>query len=379
MDGLSPIIEKVMSEEDLDFQDGLLLMRSKNLPLIGALADHLRKKTAGDRVMFVTNCHINYSNVCTSKCKFCAYFREEGQKGAFTLTIEEILEKAERALQMGATELHIVGSLNPKLPFEYYEEVLSKLHEKYPAMSLKAYTAVEIAYLAGSTGMSVKDVLERLKKAGLTGLPGGGGEIFNDKTRKRICPDKISGKQWLDVMETAHRLGLKSNATMLYGHIESPEDIVDHILQIRGMQKKTGGFQAFIPLRFHPDNTDLQKKGIIKFAPTGFDDLKMIAVSRLLLNGYVNNIKTYWVMAGEKMAQIALHYGANDIDGTVMEERITHAAGGATPEYMPKDRLIHLIKNAGRIPVERTTNYEVIREYDNSNMYISLKDNQLKS
>ena len=386
MDELSHVIEKVMSEEELDFQDGLLLMRSKNLPLIGALADHLRKKTAGDRVMFVTNCHINYSNVCTSKCKFCAYFREEGQEGAFTLTIEEILEKAERALQMGATELHIVGSLNPKLPFEYYEEVLSKLHEKYPAMSLKAYTAVEIAYLAGSTGMSVKDVLERLKKAGLTGLPGGGGEIFNDKTRKRICPDKISGKQWLDVMETAHGLGLKSNATMLYGHIESPEDIVDHILRIRGLQKKTGGFQAFIPLRFHPDNTDLQKKGIIKFAPTGFDDLKMIAVSRLLLNGYVNNIKTYWVMAGEKIAQIALHYGANDIDGTVMEERITHAAGGATPEYMPKDRLIHLIKNAGRIPVERTTNYEVIREYDtgkdrsaNSNMYISLKDNQLKS
>src|SRR3990170_5895962 len=223
MDGLSPIIEKVMSEEDLDFEDGLLLMRSKNLPLIGALADHIRKKTAGDRVMFVTNCHINYSNVCTSKCKFCAYFREEGQKGAFTLTIEEILEKAERAVQMGATELHIVGSLNPKLPFEYYEEVLSKLHEKYPAMSLKAYTAVEIAYLAGSTGMSVKDVLVRLKKAGLTSLPGGGGEIFNEKTRKRICPDKISAKQWLDVMETAHGQGLKSNATMLYGHIESPE------------------------------------------------------------------------------------------------------------------------------------------------------------
>lgn len=364
MDELSPVIEKVTSGEDLDFQDGLLLLRSKNLPLIGALADRLRKKTSGDRVMFVTNCHINYSNVCTSKCKFCAYFREEGQEGAFTLTIEEILEKAERASQMGATELHIVGSLNPKLPFEYYEEVLSKLHEKYPAMSLKAYTAVEIAYLAGSTGMCVKDVLERLKKAGLTGLPGGGGEIFNDKTRKRICPDKISANQWLDVMETAHMLGIKSNATMLYGHIETPEDIVDHILRIRELQKKTGGFQAFIPLRFHPDNTDLQKDGIVKFGPTGFDDLKMIAVSRLLLNGYVNNIKSYWVMAGEKIAQIALHYGANDIDGTVMEERITHAAGGATPEYMPKDRLIHLIRNAGRIPVERTTNYEVIREYD---------------
>jgi len=363
MDELSPIIEKVQSKKDLSFEDGLLLLSSKNLPLIGALADHVRKNTVGDRVMFVSNCHINYSNVCSSKCKFCAYFREEGQNGAFTLTIDEIMEKAENASKMGATELHIVGSLNPKLPFEYYEELLSRLHEKYPAMSLKAYTAVEIAHLAETTGMGVKEVLMRLKKAGLTGLPGGGGEIFNEETRKKVCPDKISGERWLEVMETAHSLGIKSNATMLYGHIETPQDIIDHILRIRETQKKTGGFQAFIPLKFHPDNTELQKKGIVKFGPTGFDDLKMIAVSRLLLNGYVNNIKTYWVMAGEKMAQIALHYGANDIDGTVMEERITHAAGGATPEFMPKERLIHLIRNAGRIPVERTTNYEVIREY----------------
>ncbi|MBU3967541.1 MAG: aminofutalosine synthase MqnE [Euryarchaeota archaeon] len=363
MDEISPLIEKVNAKEDLSFDDGMLLMSSKNLPLIGALADHVRKNTVGDRVMFVSNCHINYSNVCASKCKFCAYFREEGQNGAFTLSIDEIMEKAENASKMGATELHIVGSLNPKLPFEYYEVLLLRLHEKYPAMSLKAYTAVEIAHLAKTTGMSAKEVLMRLKKAGLTGLPGGGGEIFNEETRKKVCPDKISGERWLEVMETAHSLGIKSNATMLYGHIETPQDIIDHILRIRETQKKTGGFQAFIPLKFHPDNTELQKKGIVKFGPTGFDDLKIIAVSRLLLNGYVNNIKTYWVMAGEKMAQIALHYGANDIDGTVMEERITHAAGGATPEYMPKERLIHLIRNAGRIPVERTTNYEVIREY----------------
>ncbi len=363
MEELSQIIEKIQASKDLDFDDGMLLMESKNLSLIGALADHSRKKTVGDRVMFVTNCHINYTNVCTSKCSFCAYFREEGQNGAFTLTIEEILGKAEKASQMGATELHIVGSINPKLPFEYYEEILMRLHENYPSMSLKAYTAVEVAHLADAAGMSIKEILSRLKKAGLSGLPGGGGEIFNEDTRKKVCPGKISGERWLEVMETAHRLGIKSNATMLYGHIETPADIVDHILRIRNTQKKTGGFQAFIPLRFHPDNTDLKKSGMVKFGPTGFDDLKVIAVSRLLLNGYVNNIKTYWVMAGEKIAQVALHYGANDIDGTVMEERITHAAGGAEPEYMPKDRLIHLIINAGRIPVERTTNYEVIREY----------------
>ncbi|CAG0969662.1 aminodeoxyfutalosine synthase [Methanosarcinales archaeon] len=363
MEDLSTIINKVQSSEELDFEDGLLLMRSRNLSLIGALADNVRKKTVGDQVMFVTNCHINYSNVCNSKCKFCAYFREEGQNGAFTLSIDEIMEKAEKASIMGATELHIVGSLNPRLPFEYYEEILIKIHEKYPAFSLKAYTAVEIAHLSQISGMSVREVLLRLKKAGLTGLPGGGGEIFNEKTRKQVCPDKISGERWLKVMETAHGLGIKSNATMLYGHIEIHGDIVDHILRIRQLQKKTRGFQAFIPLRFHPDNTYLQKNGIVTEGPTGFDDLKTIAVARLLLNGYINNIKSYWVMLGEKMSQIALSYGANDIDGTVMEERITHAAGGAAPEYMPKDRIIHLIRNAGRIPVERTSNYEIIREY----------------
>lgn len=361
MEELAAIIEKIKSQEELDFDDGMALMESRNLLLIGALADDVRKKTVGNRVMFVTNCHINYTNICTSKCIFCAYFREEGQKEAFTLTVEEVMEKAERASRMGATELHIVGSLNPKLPFDYYEEVLARLHEKYPAISLKAYTAVEIAYIAETAGMSVKEVLMRLKKAGLTSLPGGGAEIFNEETRKKLCPNKISGEEWLAVMETAHSLGIKSNATMLYGHIETPSDIVDHILRIRKLQKKTKGFQAFIPLRFHPENTLLQKSGI-KFGATGFDDLRTIAVSRLLLNGCVNNIKTYWVMVGEKLAQIALHYGANDIDGTVMEERITHAAGCAAPEYMPKGRLIHLIKNAGRIPVERTTNYEVIKK-----------------
>ncbi len=363
MEELSGIIEKIQYSEELDFEDGMLLMESKKLPLIGALADYVRQKTVGDGVMFVTNCHINYTNVCTSKCRFCAYFREEGQKGAFTLTIDEIMEKAENAARMGATELHIVGSLNPALPFEYYEEILSRLHQKYPAMSLKAFTAVEIAHLAKTSGMSAREVLLRLKKAGLTGLPGGGGEIFNEETRKKVCPDKITGEQWLKVMETAHSLGIKSNATMLYGHIETHSDIVDHILRIRKLQEKTGGFQAFIPLKFHPDNTELQKNGLVRYGPTGFDDLKIIAVSRLLLNGYINNIKTYWVMVGEKLAQVALHYGANDIDGTVMEERITHAAGGATPEYMPKEKLIRLIRNAGRIPVERTSNYEIIKEY----------------
>ncbi len=363
MEELSGIVEKVNTNEELDFEDGLVLMNSKNLGLIGALADHVRKKTVGDRVMFVTNCHINYSNVCTSGCRFCAYFRKEGQNGAFTLTIEDILKKAEYAHGQGATEFHIVGSLNPALSFEYYEDLILKLHERYPDISLKAFTAVEIAHIAKISGMSIREVLIHLKMAGLTGLPGGGGEIFNEETRNKICPEKISGKVWLEVMETAHGLGIKSNATMLYGHVETCEDIVDHITKIKELQKKTNGFQAFIPLKFHPDNTLLQKEGIIRNGPTGFDDLKIIAVSRLLLNGYINNIKSYWVMLGEKIAQIALHYGANDMDGTVMDEHIAHAAGGISPEYMPKDRLIYLIRKAGRIPVERTSDYKIIKEF----------------
>lgn len=361
MDELSSVVKKVQASEELDFEDGMLLMGSRNLSLIGALADHVRKKTVGDRVLFATNCHMNYTNVCISKCSFCAYFREKGQEGAFTLTIDELMEKAQKAHSMGATELHIVGSLNPGLPFEYYEEMLSRLHENYPAISLKAYTAVEIAYISETSGMSIKEVLLRLKKAGLTSLPGGGGEILNEEIRKQLCPRKISGRRWLEVMEIAHRLGIKSNATMLYGHIETSEDIIDHILSIRNLQKKTRGFNAFIPLSFHPENTELQKK--VK-GPTGFDDLKTIAVSRLLLSGYINNIKTYWVMVGEKLAQIALNFGANDIEGTVMEERITHAAGGTAPEYTPKERIVHLIKNAGRIPAQRNTHYEIIKEYD---------------
>jgi aminodeoxyfutalosine synthase len=363
MEELTAIVEKVQSSQELDFDDGLSLMGSRNLSLIGALADYVRKKTVGDRVMFVTNCHINYTNICASKCRFCAYFREHGQEGAFTLGVDEILEKASKALDMGATELHIVGSLNPDLPFEYYEELVSRLHEKYPMLTLKAFTAVEIDHLSQISGMRVRDVLIRLKKAGLSALPGGGAEIFNEETRKKLCPHKISGERWLEVMEIAHRVGVMSNATMLYGHIETHADIVDHILRIRRLQKKTGGFQAFIPLRFHPDNTDLQKTGEVVSGQTGYDDLKIIAVSRLLLSGHINNIKTYWVMVGEKLAQTALHYGANDIHGTVMEERITQAAGGDAPGYIPKERLIHLIKNAGRIPVERTTNYEMIKEY----------------
>ncbi len=354
------VAEKVVAGEELGFEDGLVLMESGNLPFLGVLADFVRRERVGDRVMFVTNRHINYTNVCVSKCKFCAYYRDEGAPGAFTLSREEIMERVEEARGMGVTELHIVGSLNPGIPFEFYEEMLREIRDRYPGMTLQAFTAVEISFFAQQTGMSVREVLERLRDAGLTSLPGGGAEIFNPHVRERVCPNKISGERWLEVMETAHRMGIRSNATMLYGHLESPGDIVDHILRLRDLQKKTGGFQSFIPLSFHPQNTQLES---FVQGPTGFDDLKVIAVSRLLLRGWIDNIKTFWIMVGEKLAQVSLFYGANDLDGTVVEEKITHAAGAKTSEYLPREKIIRLIRGAGRIPVERTTNYEIVRIY----------------
>ncbi|HID26545.1 MAG TPA: aminofutalosine synthase MqnE [Methanosarcinales archaeon] len=361
---LDSIKEKILKDEELDFEDGVAVLKSNNLPLIGALANYACKKKVGNYCYFVTNQHINYTNICENKCKFCAYYREEGENGAFTLSKNEIMKRALEASKIGVTELHIVGGLNPNLPFEYYEDMLKTLREKYPNMSLQAFTAIEIDYIAKKSGNSIKEVLLRLKEAGLTSLPGGGAEIFNKHIRTRICPNKISGDRWLKVMEIAHNLGIPSNATMLYGHIEKKEDIVHHILKIRDLQKRTNGFQSFIPLSFHPHNTELLKEGLVHYGSTGFEDLKIFAVSRLLLKDYINNIKTFWVMFGEKLAQVTLFYGSNDIDGTVIEEHITHEAGATTPNYLPKQEIIHLIKNAGKIPVERTTNYDILRIYE---------------
>jgi aminodeoxyfutalosine synthase len=358
---LEPIVDKVLSKHPLNFEDALAILESKNLSLLGALADHVCRQTTGEHVTFALNRHINYTNICNSKCRFCAYHREPGDRDAYTLSLDEILQKVEEADRMGVRELHIVGALNPALEFSFFENMIEQIHTQYPHMGIKAFTAVEIAHMSQQAELSIKEVLERLKKAGLTCMPGGGAEIFNPRVRAQLCPEKISGETWLDIMEKAHRLGIPTNATMLYGHIETPADIIDHLMKLRSLQQKTGGFQAFIPLRFHPQNTKLQN---IKTPPTGFDDLKIILLSRLMLTGYIDNIKAYWVMLGEKLAQIALLYGANDLEGTVMEERITHAAGATTEEYLPRERLISLIKAAGRIPAERTTTYDIVKVYD---------------
>jgi aminodeoxyfutalosine synthase len=306
-------------------------------------------------VYFVQNMHINPTNICVNRCKFCAFSRSKGEPGAYEMSIDDILMKA-RSAEKGVRELHIVSGLHPDLPFEWYLDLLQALKKEFPKIHLKAFTAVEIDYLSKLAGLGLKDTLLKLKEAGLGSMPGGGAEIFNSAVRSTLCAEKISGDRWLEVIEAAHGIGLKSNATMLYGHIETAEHRIDHLLKLRDLQDRTGGFQAFIPLSFHSQNTEIKKSAYT----TGFDDLKTLAISRLILDNF-DHIKAYWVMLGEKIAQVSLSFGVDDLDGTVVEERITKAAGGTTDGSMTKDDIVHLIKQAGRTPVERDTVYNLVK------------------
>jgi len=362
---IADIAGKVLSGDRLNREDGIALFKSNDLLQIGALADELQRQKNGDVVTFVVNRHINYTNVCVSGCKFCAYYRREGEPGAYTLSMDDIMKKIDDSAGLGITELHVVGSHHPDLPFEFYVDMLEQIHEKYPDIHIKAFTAAEIEYFSRISGHGTRDVLKRLKNAGLKSLPGGGAEIFNEDLRKKVCPNKITGEGWIGVMEEAHSLGIKSNATMLFGHVEREEDRVDHLIRLREAQEKSGGFQGFIPLPFHPANTALLREGLVsETGPSGSDILKTISISRIMLEGYIDNIRAYWIMTGKKLAQIALHYGANDIDGTVIEENITHAAGANTEEFLPKSEIIDMIQRAGRIPAQRTTTYEIVDYYE---------------
>jgi aminodeoxyfutalosine synthase len=349
------IKEKVLSSKRLTRKDGIDLFRSNDLLALGRMAEHVAQKKHGNRVYFVRNMHINPTNICVNRCKFCAFSRSKGEPGAYEMSIDDILHKA-RSAEKGVREFHIVSGLHPDLPFEWYLDMLQALKKEFPKIHLKAFTAVEIDYLSRLSGMSLTDTLLKLKEAGLGSLPGGGAEIFNTTVRNTLCAEKISGGRWLEVIKAAHRVGLKTNATMLYGHIETYEHRIDHLLKLRELQDKTGGFQAFIPLSFHSQNTEIKKSAYT----TGFDDLKTLAISRLMLDN-IDHIKAYWVMLGEKIAQVSLSFGVDDLDGTVVEERITKAAGGTTDGSMTKDDIVYLIKQAGRIPVERDTVYNVVK------------------
>ena len=353
------IAEKVHSGARIDEAEALLLFEHGDLLALGELAQAVNERRNGRRVFFNINRHINHTNICVNRCRFCAFYRTADQPGAYLMTMDEIRGRAEEALREGATEIHVVGGLHPDLPFEFYLELLGTIKAVSPDLHVKAFTAVEIAYLAGLAALSIPQTLEKLKEAGLGSLPGGGAEIFAPAVRNQLCPEKLSGAAWLAIMGQVHAAGLKSNSTMLYGHLESIADRVDHMRQLRELQDRTGGFQVFIPLAFQPEHSQLKIGGA---GTGGVDDLRTLAVSRIYLDNFAN-IKAYWVMLGEKIAQVSLAFGVNDLDGTVAEERIGHEAGADTPQTMSRDSIISMIKKAGRIPVERDTLYRELRVY----------------
>jgi aminodeoxyfutalosine synthase len=349
---LPSIREKVEAGERLSFEDGLALEGSNDLFALGSMANLVRERINGNDAYYNVNMHLNPTNVCVFTCDFCAFRADLDEARAYVMTEEQVLERARQAHERGATELHIVGGLHNKLPFDYYVDVVRWVHDAYPELHIKAYTGVEIEFFARIARLSIREVVQRLVDAGLGSLPGGGAEIFHPEVREKICGAKASTETWLEVHRTAHRLGLHSNATMLYGHIDGPKHRVDHLIRLRELQDETGGFQTFIPLAFHPDNSrmdDLPK-------PSGVMDLKTMAVSRLMLDNFPH-IKAYWVMLGIKTAQVALSFGADDIDGTVVHETIYHEAGAETPQEVTVAEIRRLIAEAGRVPVERDTLY----------------------
>ena len=357
---LTGIKDKLRDGEPLSFDDGVALYRHPNLLEVATLANEVRQRLHGDRTYFNRNLHINATNVCVASCMFCSFARlKPGDAGAYTMSHEEAWGKLRARVDAGEplTEVHIVNGLHDGLPFDYYEELLRGLKRLKPSIHLKAFTAVEIFFFHQHFGLPIRTVLERLHAAGMDSLPGGGAEIFAPKVRKKICDDKCTADEWLEVHRTAHQLGLRSNCTMLYGHIETDEDRVDHLLRLRALQDETHGFQTFIPLAFHPDGNALMRLP----GPTGVEDLRTYAVSRLVLHN-IPHLKAYWVMLGVKTAQSALWFGADDLDGTVQEEKIYHMAGAETPQAMTPAEIVRLIRTAGREPVERDTLYNVVAE-----------------
>jgi aminodeoxyfutalosine synthase len=360
---LDTVREKVHANERLGFEDGLTLLESDDLLTLGELADTARRVRGGDdRVFFVQNLYLNQTNVCRVKCKFCAFAATQKQPQAYTISTEQLVEDALRQRELtGFTEIHMVNGENPHVDFGFYVDTTRALHRAMPDVHLKLYTASEIHHMTKLSGLTHEEVLRELKVAGLGSLPGGGAEVFADRVRRLIAPGKEHPDNWFDVHDTAHRMGIPTHCTMLYGHVETFEERVDHLLRLRDQQDRTGGFLAFIPLAFHPEHTVFERRGWRH--TTGTDDLKMIAVSRLLLDN-VPNIKAYWIMMGMPMAQVALHFGANDVQGTVVREEIFQAAGASAGTEQKIEELVRFIREAGRIPVQRDTLYNEVQRWN---------------
>ncbi|MGG4144636.1 aminofutalosine synthase MqnE [Paenibacillus algorifonticola] len=356
---MQEIIDKVRNGQRLTLEDGVFLYESDDLLTIGQLANEANLRKNGNKVYFIENMSLYFTNVCEAHCAFCNFRKDEGEPGSYTLTGEQMIEYVEQHIHPGVREFHIVGGHNQHVPFQYYVDSLKALHKQYPDVTLKAYTAAEIDFFSRISGLTYKEVLQELMKAGLKSLTGGGAEILSDQYRKKMRVTKADVSQYLDVHRTAHNLGLKTHTTMLYGSIESKEDRVRHMIQIRELQDETNGFLVFIPLSMQPINP----KAGIRRRNSAFEDLKTIAISRLMLDNF-QHIKAYFINIGTQLTQVALTMGASDAHGTIVKERISHAAGALTPEGITREDLIWLIKGAGRVPVERDTFYNEIKIYE---------------
>jgi aminodeoxyfutalosine synthase len=350
---------KVAAGERISDADALRLFETKDLNALGAIADIARERKVGRHASYIINRYINYSNYCILSCQFCAFARKKRDADGFQFTVEEIAQKAREALHLGITELHIVGGLHPNLPFDYYTGMLRTLKGVDARLQLKCFTAIEVLHLAWLARKSVKETLIELREAGLDAITGGGAEIFRKEVRSQIARGKESAEEYLDVHRTWHQLGGRSTCTMLYGHVESVSDRVDHLRQLRALQDETRGFTGFIPLAYQPENNRMG----VSFPPTGFDSLRTIAVSRIYLDNF-DHITAYWVGLGLKLAQVALSYGADDLHGTIIEEHIFHMAGATSPQAQSEGAMVKAIREAGRVPVQRNTFYEPVRVFE---------------
>jgi aminodeoxyfutalosine synthase len=350
---LIPVWDKVRAGERLSLEDGVRVLQTTDIAAAGKIADHAKRQKSGEKVYFVINRHINPTNVCVLSCSFCDYARKKGEKGAYEMTTEEILDSIDEEVR----EVHIVGGHHPDWPFERYEDIVRSIYERFPKTQIKAFTASEIDYFSRRWKISEEEVLTRLKAAGMKTMPGGGAEVFSERVRKELFPGKAGAKRWLEIHRLAHSLGIRSNATLLYGHIETLEERIQHLIYLRELQDETGGFLAFIPLEYQVGDTR-----IVDRQASALDDLKMIAASRLMLDNFPH-VKSYWVMIMEETAAIGLNFGADDIDGTIGEEKIAHAAKAESPVGVARERIVRLIKDAGRVPVERDALYNEVHVY----------------
>jgi aminodeoxyfutalosine synthase len=358
---LRDLYEKVAAGKRISEAEALRMFESRELHVLGAMGNLACQRWNGRRASYILNCHINYSNYCVLNCRFCAYAQRTQDRQGFRLTVAQIVEKAQAALALGVTELHIVGGLDPELPFNYYLEMLQALRRLEAGLHLKCFTAIEVIHLAAWAKMSIRDTLGELRKAGLDSLTGGGAEIFRPAVRRRIARGKETAEEWVEVHRTWHELGGHSTCTMLYGHVESPADRVDHLRRLRELQDLTGGFTSFVALPFQPSNNRLG----LKHPPSGFDTLRTIAVSRVYLDNF-RHLTAYWVGLGLKLAQVALSFGADDLHGTVLEEHVFHTAGATSSRRQTESDLVRTIREAGRVPVRRDSLYRPLKVWDSA-------------